>query len=85
MALKQAIFVSWMPTVGGILVAVGAVLETQADGDTVKLVGACICAAGAVILGVTARQSNITSAQSGARSPNVSIPLRPPPNYPNPK
>ena len=50
---------NWMPTLGGILIAVGGILATNSNA-TVSLIGKIAAAIGAVLLGGSAKQFNVT-------------------------
>lgn len=64
MNLKPFIF-NWKTTLSGIVAAVGTVLLGSED-ENWRHVGQIVMAAGALLLGVTARDANKTSEQSGA-------------------
>lgn len=50
---------NWMPTIGGLLAAIGGVLATN-DNATISIVGKIVGAIGLVLLGGSAKQFNVT-------------------------
>lgn len=59
---------NWMPTAAGFLAAFGLLLS-QMDNPTVKLVGLILGAAGTAMLGLVAKQFNITGGSVPQASP----------------
>ena len=51
--------VSWKTSLGGIITAIGTIL-TQGDGPTMKLIGGVLAAIGALLLGLSAKDHNVT-------------------------
>lgn len=62
----NALFTNWMPTLGGILAAIGTCLKGN-DDPLVNTIGEICSAVGLLLLGGSARQFNVTSEQAGAK------------------
>jgi hypothetical protein len=58
-ATRRCKMTSWKTTVGGLILALGATC-TQMDDSTYKLIGGVLSAIGALILGIAAKDSNVT-------------------------
>lgn len=76
--VQNAIVRNWLPTIGGVLAAIGGVLAKEGPGETSQLVGMCLFAGGTVLLGASARQWNITSDEQKPQPPAVFRPKLPP-------
>lgn len=59
---------SWRTTLGGVLLAIGAFFVTQ-DFDFAVIIGQVINALGALLLGGSARDNNVSSEEAGAAKP----------------
>lgn len=57
---------SWKTTVGGILLAIGGFFLTQ-DFAFAEVIAQVINAIGALLLGVSARDNNVSSEEAGVR------------------
>ena len=57
---------SWKTTVGGILLGVGAPLAAGGEG-IYSTIGTVMMAVGGVLLGVSARDSNVSSEDAGVK------------------
>lgn len=53
-------FKSWMPTLGGLLSAVGVIFTNSATDPTLHMVGEVLSAVGVAFIGITAKQFNAT-------------------------
>ena len=49
---------NWMPTVAGLLAAIGGILSGNAD-PTIKTIGMVVAAIGTALLGLVAKQYNV--------------------------
>ena len=52
------VMTNWMPTVAGLLAAIGGAL-TQMDNPTIKSIGTIMAAVGTILLGLVAKQFNV--------------------------
>lgn len=50
---------NWMTSLGGIMMAIGTSLN-QSDDATMKLIGGVMAAVGALLLGIAAKDFNVT-------------------------
>jgi hypothetical protein len=57
---------SWKTTVGGILLAIGTPLSASGEG-IYQTIGVLMAAVGAVMLGITARDNNVSSEDAGVK------------------
>jgi hypothetical protein len=57
---------SWKTTLAGILVALGTSL-TQSSDKTLQTIGAILTPVGSLLLGLSARDNNVTSEKAGAK------------------
>ena len=57
---------SWKTTAGGAIAALGAFFSAQSD-HTLQIVGQALTAIGTFIVGLMARDNNVTSEQAGAK------------------
>lgn len=65
--MKKAILTNWKTTMGGILLAVGILVMEGSDGAMAQQMGGWSAIAGAIFGSVSARDSNISSENSGAK------------------
>ncbi len=58
---------SWKTTVGGFLLAIGTPLQTS-DDTLIRTVGSILASFGALMLGLSAKDSDVTGAGANART-----------------
>lgn len=58
---------SWKTTLGGIMLAIGTPLSTVTTPNWVHLLGLSLTTAGGLLLGVSARDNNVSSEQAGIK------------------
>jgi hypothetical protein len=58
---------SWKTTVGGIAGSLGTVIGTMAHDDVMRGVAGIVGGIGILLLGLAARDNNVTSEQAGAK------------------
>jgi hypothetical protein len=59
---------SWKTTLGGVMATIGTVLkDVELPGDYWPVIANILVAVGLFLMGVSARDSNVTSEESGAK------------------
>jgi sulfite exporter TauE/SafE len=58
---------SWKTTVGGVAGSLGTILGATAHDDVMKGIAAIVGGIGILLLGLAARDNNVTSEQAGAK------------------
>lgn len=58
---------SWKTTAGGIAGSVGTIVASMAHDDVMRGIAAIVSGAGLLLLGLAARDNNVTSEQAGAK------------------